>query len=138
MDGAVTTGIPPRSADTLLGQRENPFLTRVYTLTNTCKSPSLLLADSPPPNAAHRVVFVAGLSGCVSMLHHISRDRERRRKGKERDSLSHARLHGSASPACQSGSTRHVKHNASLCALSSCYYIICRGKGGCSLRVMNH
>lgn len=136
MDGAVTTGIPPISADTLRGQKENPFLTRVYTLTNTCKSPSL--SRLPPPNAANRVVFMAGLSGCVSMLHHISRDRERRRKGRERDSLSHARLHGSASPACQSGSTRHVKHNASLCALSSCYYIICREKRGCSLRVMNH
>lgn len=63
---------------------------------------------------------------------------ERRRTGREQDSLSHARLHGSASAACQAGSSRHVKHNGSLCALSSCCYIICREKGGCSLRMMNH
>lgn len=36
----------------------------------------LLEADSHP-TAANRVVFVAGLSGCVSMLHHIGGHRGR-------------------------------------------------------------
>lgn len=37
----------------------------------------MLLGADSHPNAANRVVFVAGLSGCVSMLHHICGHRGR-------------------------------------------------------------
>lgn len=79
------------SGETILGQC-NPFLTLVYIPTNACKSLN--------PNGANRGLSVAGLSACVSMLLHICRDRARQRKGRERDSLSHARLHGSGLPGC--------------------------------------
>lgn len=75
MDGAATTGIPQRSADTPTGSVRKSF-------SHTCIHPHKYMQITepaigrPPPKRCEQ-----GLSGCISMLHHISRDRDGGRGG---------------------------------------------------------
>lgn len=82
MDGAnCYHRIPATKGKTTHWVKKNQslFFFHTHTHTNTCKSSPLPKANSHS-SAANRVVFVARLSGCVSVLHHISRDGERKRE----------------------------------------------------------
>lgn len=70
-------GIPKGRYPTGSTKSISLFLSLSYT--NPCKSPLLPKANSHS-SASNRVGFVARLSGCVSVLHHISRDGERKRE----------------------------------------------------------
>lgn len=106
------------------------------SFSHTCIHPhkrmQMLLEADPHPNAADRVFFVASLSACVGMLHHISGDGG----GEGAESL--CLMLGYMVAHRQAGRRGHVGHNGRLCASSSCYHIICRVKRGCRSRRMNH
>lgn len=74
-----TTEFPQLCVDTTQGQQKSISFSLSYLHTNTCKLPPLPKANSYS-RASNRVAFVARLSACVSLPHHISRDRKRMRE----------------------------------------------------------
>lgn len=95
------------------GSTKSIFLLLIHT--NTCKSPPQSKANSHS-SASNRVVFVARLSGCVSALHHISRDGERK-GGSSNFPLGCKAAHHWSARLVVPG----VWDNGSFCALSSGY-----------------